>query len=844
MRIGTQIRWDAIIGLTGTPTLRGPPVHCDIQLGGRVDDLRYAIRMMFKSPLFTAVAVLTLAVGIGANAAIYTVVEAVLLEPLPYDEPDELVVLWTKNDEAGQDRYMVSPMDFDDWRTNNTTFESMAAFWPTTGTVTETEGEPVRVNVVYTTENYFSVLGVDPIAGRTLGPDDGPGSAQLVVLAEGFWQRRFGGDPGVVGRTIVLDGTPLEVVGIVASRQTHPEATDLFTNMTWPMQIQSRAARWMSAVGRLQEGTPIDFARSDMIAVARGIEELYPSSNQGWTVTMAPLTEVKVGDTGTALLVLLGATGLILFIACATVANLLLSRSEVRASEMAVRVAFGAPRSRLVRQLLTESLVLALVGAGLGLVVAWVGVDALLRIAPVSLPTEVSIGIDGTVLAVVLGVTLLTGLLFGLAPVVRLLSGDLHTTLRQGGRGAAGRGGHALQRGFVVAQFALALVLAVGAGLLVESFRNLRAVDAGFVPSGVLTAELDLSPAAAPDDLDVIGLYDEYRRRLIDLPGVESVGDASTLPLSEALDYAQVVPLVDRELPEGVEARVFLRPVAPGFFEAMRTPILAGRVFDDRDRLDAPGVVVLNEAFVRRFLPDVDPLGERIGNIQQRWGPLGELHISGDIQESEIIGVVKDMRYDGLREDVPPALYVSGLQSSIRRRTVVVRTMGDPSALVGPMRSTLAELNPTVALTRVQAMSDVVADARSRDRFSTLLLGAFGAIALFLAAIGVYGVLAYAVEQRTGEVGIRMALGADRSNVRSLILSEGVKLIGVGLGIGLLATFALSGTLASLLYGVEPRDPAVYGVVLAVLAVVGLAASFIPAVRATKVDPLTAMRAE
>ncbi|NNK62119.1 MAG: ABC transporter permease [Gemmatimonadetes bacterium] len=809
-----------------------------------MDDVRYAIRKMLKAPLFTAVAVLTLAIGIGANAAIYTVVEAVLLEPLPYEEPDELIVLWTRNDEAGQDRYMVSPMDFDDWRNNSTTFEAMSAFWPTTGTVTEAEGDPVRVNVVYTTEDYFSLLGVNPLSGRTLGPDDGPGSAQVVVLSEGFWQRRFGGDPRIVGQTILLDGTALEVVGIVPGRQTHPEGTDVFTNMTWPMQIQARAARWMSALGRLQEGTSMEIAQSDMVSVARGIEELYPASNSGWTVTMAPLTEVKVGDTRTALLVLLGATGLILFIACATVANLLLSRSEVRASEMAVRVAFGAPRGRLVRQLLTESLVLSLAGAALGLLIARIGVDLLLRIAPVTLPTEVSIGIDGTVLAVVLGVTLLTGVLFGLAPVVRLLSDDVHTTLRQGGRGAAGRGGHGLQRGFVVAQFALALILAVGAGLLVDSFRNLRAIDTGFVASGVLTAELDLSPAAAPDDRDVMNLYDQFRRRIAELPGVEAVGDASTLPLSEALDYAQVVPLVDRELPEGVEARVFLRPVAPGFFDAMRTPVMAGRIFDDRDRLDAPGAVVVNEAFVRRFYPDVDPVGERIGNIQQRWGPLGELHISGDIRESEIIGVVKDMRYDGLREDVPPALYVSGLQSSIRRRTVVVRTMGEPSALVGPMRSALSELNPGVALTRVRAMSDVVADARSRDRFSTLLLGAFGAIALFLAAIGVYGVLAYAVEQRTGEVGIRMALGADRADVRSLILGDGMRLVAAGLGLGLVAALVLSGTLSSLLFGVQPRDPTVYGIVLLVLALVGLAASLIPAMRATRVDPLTAMRAE
>ncbi len=800
--------------------------------------------MMVKSPLFTVVAVGTLALGIGANAAIYTVVEAVLLEPLPYEDPDELAVLWTRNDAAGQDRYMVSPMDFDDWRNNTEGFEGMAAFWPTTGTVTENEGDPVRVGVVYTTEDFFDVLGARPILGRGFTSDDGPGSAQVAVLSEGFWERRFGADPSVVGSAVVLDGGPLEIIGVMPGVQSHPAGTDLWTNMTWPMQIQSRGARWMSAIGRLEDGVTLERATAALASTAAGIAEQYPASNEGWTVTTATLTETKVGDTRAALWVLLGATALILLIACATVANLLLSRAEVRAGEMAVRVAFGAPRGRLVRQLLTESFALAGAGALLGLLFARLGLAALLRIAPVSLPPEVEIGLDGTVLAVVVSVSLATGLLFGLAPIVRLLRKDLHTSIRQGGRGSAGSGGGGLQRSFVVAQFAIAVVLVVGAGLLVRSFQNVRAIDTGFSSTGVLTAELDLSSDAAPEDADVTEFYRAYRERIAALPGVVSVGDASTLPLGEALDYSQIVPLVDREVPEGIEVRTFIRPVSPGFFEAMGTPVIAGRAFDDRDRTDAPGVVLVNEAFARRFLAGIDPVGERIGDVRQRWGPLGEIHLAADIRESEIVGVVKDIPYDGLREEVMPAVYFSGLQSSIRRRSFVIRTTGDPTAIVPAMRRELAAMNPSVALTAIREMDDVLGDAWSRDRFSTVLLGGFGVIALLLAAVGVYGVLAYAVEQRTGEVGIRMALGADASDVRRLILSDALALVGAGLGVGIVGALLLSGTLSSQLYGVEARDPVVYLGVLAVLALVGVVASLVPAQRAAGISPLTAMREE
>ncbi len=808
-----------------------------------MQDLKYGLRMILKNPVFSAVAITTLAIGIGANTAIYTVVEAVLLEPLPFEEPDELTLLWTHNEEQNQTKYMVSPLDFDDWRNQNNTFESMAAYWPSTGTVTEVGGDPTRIRQVFTTENFFQVLGASASYGRTFTPDEGPGSTPVAILSEGFWQRRFGADPSVIGQTLTIDNSPVQIVGVISTGQTFPSGTDVWTQMTWPMQIQSRYARWMSAIGRLDEGTELDAARTDMVSLSSRIAAENPDTNRGWTVTMSSLHDEMVGDTRTALIVLLSATGLVLLIACANVANLLLSRSEVRSREIAVRVAFGAGRARLVRQLLTESLVLAGAGALLGIALGQVSLRGLLSVAPDTLPRENAITMDGTVLGVVVVASLVTGLLFGLAPIVRLLRSDVHTTIRDGARSTSGVGGHRIQNGFVVAQLAMALMLVVGAGLLVQSFSNLRSVDTGFQATDVLTFELDLNTTVAETDDDVINFYDQLRNRLVQLPGVNAVGDASTLPLGEALDYTQPFQLVDRAAAAETETRAAIRPVSPGFFEAMRTPVVAGSVFDETYRKPEPGgngVAVVNEAFVRSFYGGEDPLNDRVAQIGFRFGPLGAIHMS----EAEIIGVVSDVKYEGLRSDPSPAIYVSGLQSSIRRRTLTVRTDNDPGGILALVRREVSAINPSVPLTNVRTMETVLSDAQSRDRFSTLLLTVFGLVALLLASVGVYGVLAYAVEQRRGEVGIRMALGAAAGDVRAMVLADGVKLVAVGLVLGLAGALALSGVLASQLFGVSPREPVIYGSVAGILLVVGLVASFVPAWRATRVDPVVAMKAE
>jgi predicted permease len=677
------------------------------------------------------------------------------------------------------------------------------------------------------------------------GPDDGPGSTQAVILSHGFWQRRFGGDPSIVGRSITMDGNPYEVIGVVREEHTFPADADLWINITWPQQIQTRNARWMSVIGRLAEGQELATARTDMVGVAARIEQANPESNRGWSVTLESLHGEMVGDTRAALLVLLGATGLILLIACANVANLLLSRSEVRAREVAVRVAFGAGRGRLARQLVTESLILAGAGALLGLVIAQIGVRALLALAPVSLPRNASISLDGTVLAVVAGVSLLTGVLFGLAPIVRLLRSSVHHTIRDGGRSTSGASQSRIQSAFVVAQFAMALMLVVGAGLLLRSFENVRRVDVGFVPEGVLTVEVDVSPAVAQANQEVTDFYEQLERRIADLPGVLSVGDASTLPLGEQVDYFYVVNFGEHlELPPELEPRAFRRHVSPGFLEAMRTPIVAGRDFTPLDRNGAPGVILVNETFAQRFYPGEDPIGEMIGDMRNCYGPLGCVHIAADIRESEIVGIVRDAQYEGLRATPSPELYFSGLQSSVRRRTIAIRSTSATAPLLAGVRRELAEMNPTVALTKIQTMDDVLAAAQSRDRFSALLLTMFGVVALLLASVGVYGVLSYAVAQRRSEVGIRMALGADGGDVRGMVLGDGLKLVALGLGVGVIGAVALSGLLASQLFGVNPREPAIYAGVTTTLLVVGLVASFIPAWRATRVDPVIAMRAE
>jgi putative ABC transport system permease protein len=808
-----------------------------------LQDIRHTARSLRRAPGFTTVAALTLALGIGAVTALFSVVNAVLLEPLPYDDAEELMLLWARNPAQGQDRYFVSPQDFHDWRAQNGSFRQLAGFWPTHYTLTAPEAEAARLRLTMASGHFFGVLGAEPLLGRLHGLDDeAAAAASSVVLSHALWRNRFHGDPGIVGQSLMLNGAPYEVVGVAEPGFEFPEGTELWMNMAWDMAtIQSRNARWMSVIGRREPETTLATAQADIDVVTSRLAQQYPASNEGWSATMAPLHEVIVGDARPALLVLMGATALILLIACANVANLQLSRAETRQREVAVRSALGANRSRLARQLITESLILATVGALAGLALAWAALRLLVVIGPANLPRLENVRIDGLVLACAAASTIVTGLVFGLAPVFRLLGADVNETLKEGTRGTAGHEKLKLRNSFVIMEVALAVMLVIGASLLIRSFGNLQAFDPGFNRERVLTLMLDLPRGSYGDDAQVARFYQTLEERLAALPDVQAASVTSTLPLDESVDYYSAFTIEGREPPPlGEQNQAYFRQVGHDFFRTMGVTLLAGRAFSERDREDAPGVVVINETLARQFWPDSDPIGERLTGTQQRFGPLGVMLND----EVEIVGVVDDIRYVGLRESPQPSLYFPYRQAPFRRMTVVVRTSRDPELVIGAVRVAVAEIDPDLPVTRLAAMAQVMEQSVARDRFSMLLLMLFGATALVLANVGIYGVLSYSVAQRSRELGIRMALGAHRGVVRGMVLRQALRLIGVGVAVGLAAAMALSRVLESQLFGVSARDPLTFAGVAVLLATVALAASYLPARRATSVDPIVALRNE
>jgi len=808
-----------------------------------LQDAKYTLRSLRSAPGFTAVSVLTLALGIGAVTSIFSVVNAVLLRPLPYDQPDELVLLWSRNPAQGQERYFVAPMNFNDWRHQNSAFEAMAGFWPTFGTLTAPGEDPERLRLHMVTGEFFPLLRQTPFLGRLFGPDDEtPGATYYAVLSHSLWSNRFNGDRDIVGRAITINGSPVEVLGVTQPGFAFPDDAQVYTNVNWDIgTAQSRYARWMSVIGRLRPQVTLAEAQADMDVITARLAEEYPGPNQGWSSMMAPLHDVVVGDVGSALVVLLGATALILLIACANVANLTLSRAETRLREVAVRAALGAARGRIARQLLTESLMLALFGALLGMAATWAALRGLVALSPASLPRVDEIGIDATVLLFALASTLLTGVLFGLVPAMRLVGADMNEVLKEGTKGTASGEKLRLRAGFVVMEVALAVMLVIGAGLLIRSFGKLQAFDPGFNPQGILTLMLDLPPGAYADDAAVVQLYEGLEERLRALPDVQAVSMTSTLPMDESVDYYQTFVLPDREPPPPGELnQAYYRQVGYDFFRVMGVRLLAGRPFTAQDREDSPGVVIINQTLARQYWPDSDPIGEHIAGTANRFGPLGVM-LKDDV---EIVGVVEDMRYVGLRDNPQPSLYFPVRQAPFRRMTVLLRTDRDPASVAGSVRAAVAELDPGLPVTRVATMEQVMERALAQDRFSMLLLVLFGAAALALAAVGIYGVLSYSVEQRTRELGIRMALGAAGAEVRGLVLRQASVMIALGIAAGLAAALALSRVLESQLFGVSAHDPLTYAGVAALLTAIAFAASYLPARRATTVDPIEALRNE
>ncbi len=803
-----------------------------------LQDLRYAARTLLRARGFTLAVLLTLALGIGATTAMFGVVHGVLLRPLSFPAPDRLVMVWERNPEGTRDRNSVSPANVAEWREQSTTFEGLAAFVRFPASLTG-QGEPEAVQGQAVTPNFFSLLRVRPALGRAfLSGDENGGDAAAdtptpVILSHELWARRYNADPGIIGRVIMVSDASATVIGVM------PPGTDVLDSRPalWiPISIDPETTgRYLSVVGRLKDGATLEHARAEMGAVARRLSAAKPENNLDWSVNVVPLHDDTVGEARPALLVLLGAVGLLLLIACANVANLLLARASVRRKELALRVSLGATRGRLVRQMLTEALLLAVAGGALGVLAAVWGTRLLLNALPdgVAIPRTEQVGFSVPVFAFAAGVTLLTGALFGMAPALAAGDGSAHHDLKDASRGAtAGPGRGRLRGAIVVSQVALAVVLLAGAGLLGRSFWRLLSVDTGIHAERVLTARVSLPNARYEEPERRVVFNDELFRRVDALPGVSAVGSVGWLPMTGDKS-ATGFTVAGRPAPEpGKEPGADIRSVGGDYFRVLGVPLVRGRLFTGADGVAAPRVFVVNQAFVREHFPGEDPLGRRVA-VQWDEDPVGE-----------IVGVVGDERESGPASKAAPAIYFWHAQDPWSSFSLLVRTSGEPGALSAAVAREVQAVDPLLPVDAVRPMTSVVSDVVARPRLNAVLLGAFAAAALLLAALGIYGVIAYGVSQRTREIGVRVALGATPREVLRMVVGQGVRMAAVGLGVGLLVALAATRLMRGMLFGVEPGDPLTLAAVLAGLGAVALLASSLPARRAARVDPLQALRAE
>ncbi len=819
----------------------------EVRGGGMIEtlwqDIKYAARGLAKHKAFTAVAVITLALGIGANTAIFSVVNELLLRPLPYADAERLVMLWEVTPE-GRNQNTTSRANFRGWREQNTTFEKMSAFTDQRLNLTGV-GEAEEITVQFATPELFDVLGVQPFVGRGMTAADGQaGASQVAILGYGIWQRRFGGDPTVVGKQITLNGASITVAGVlprsfqwhIKSKSGTGRAAEIWMPLTMPTEGPGVRGRFLSAVGRLKPGVSIEQAAADLKTIHARLEQDSPQFNHGYRTEVIPLREQFVGNVRIALWILLGAVGFVLLIACANVANLVLSRAAARAKEIALRTALGASRTRIIRQLLTESLMLALLGSISGLLLAWWGMRALVAISPRDLISLQSVGINFTVLAWTLGISLLTGVVFGLAPALEATRLNLNDSLKEGGKGTGGEGarGRRLRGAFVVTEVALALVLLASAGLLIKSFLRMQAIDTGFNTDNVLTMVLRLPAAKYKTDPEVVTFFRNISDRVKTLPGVESAGIVNYLPLYGGLGAATGFTVEGRPpLPPGRDLSTNVRVSDADYFKVMRIPLLRGRNFTDAETREVKSVVLISESLAQKYFPGEEPLGQRV-KVQMSEKPV----------PAEIIGIVGDVRYDSLIDNAEPTTYMPHPDLTYEFMTLVIRTSGDPTALAPAVQREVRSLDPEQPISDVRTMNQVMAETVGRARFSTLLLGLFAALATVLAAVGIFGVMNYSLSLRTREIGLRMALGAQPAQVLVLMLRQGLSLTLIGTVIGLASAFALTRLLSSLLFGVTAADPATFGGIVVLLIIVSLIACYLPARRAMRIDPLIALRSE
>ena len=811
-------------------------------------DFRHALRMLLRNPGFTVVAVLTLALGIGANTAIFSVINSVLLHPLPYHDPDNLVMVWESNSQHRNPHNTVSPPNFLDWQSRNTVFSSMAFVFDERDNLTG-NGEPQEVVVQDVSASFFSLLGVDPIIGPGFTPENGqPGHANVVILSYGLWKERFAGDPAVVGKSILLNGHPETVVGVapqnfnwfIKDGSLTGAKPQMWSPFVFPQSFHDhkQIGRFMTVVARLHPGATHSQAKTQMNAIAARLEQEYSDFNGHWGVNVVPLRQQISGDLRPALLVLFGAVAFVLLIACANVSSLLLARAASREREMAIRTAIGASRWRIARQLLMESLLLALIGGGIGVALAVWGTNALLAASPRNLLDLRFVSMDLHVLTFALAATLLAGLLFGFLPSYISAHSRISETLKEGGRGSSSANRRAFARNaFVVAQLGLALVLLTGSGLLIRSFVRLIGVDPGFDTGHLLTFKIALPRSKYGTDPLRMAFFQQLLARISAVPGVRSASMESFPPLTGlgAATGVHVLSQPSLALSDLPVANVGV--VGPDYFATMSIPLRVGRLFNAQELAEEKHVTIINQAFADKYLHGVNPLGQKAAIYMKSFA-------ENEIQPSEIIGVVGDVHQIGLDTSPEPTVYWPHPELVMSGMTILVRTSNDPLAMVSAVRNELQQIDPELPMAAVAPMDQLLADSLSRSRFTMLLLGIFAAVALVLAAVGIYGLIAYSVTQRTQELGIRIALGAQRRDVLRLVLGQGTRLTLLGVTVGVLAGLGFARLLSTLLFGVSATDPLTFACVAALLGLVGLAACYIPARRATRVDPIVALRYE
>jgi predicted permease len=795
-------------------------------------DFRFSLRSLLKRPGFTAIALLALALGIGANTAIFSLVNAVILQPLPYRDPDRLISIYGTRNRSSQGS--VGPTDFLDYRSQNKTFEQFAASGSMMLPMNLTgSGEPERLNASIITGNYFDTFGVRPALGRGFSlENEKTGQDHVTVLSHAFWQTRFGGDPNIVNKTINLDGKAYEVLGVMPAEVVLPQPAQLWVPLNFDAdpEMKMRNARFLRGIGRLKEGVTLDQAQTDTDLIAAQLEQQYPDSNTGWSLRLIPLREILVGGSRTMLFILFGAVGFVLLIACANVANLLLVRAAARQKEIAMRTALGASRLRIIRQMITESLLLAIFGGALGALLAVAGVKLLVSLGEDNIPRTANVKIDATVLAFTLLISLATGLLFGLAPAIRTMKENLVDALKDGIRGGSEATVKNRTRSLlVVFESAIAVMLLIAAGLLIRSLVALQNVDPGFDPNNVLTLRVDLPRQKYNTPEKASNFFEQLETRVAGLPGVEAVGLITDLPLSGEA----------RDMPYRVEGRpatsdiafVDFRRVNKNYFSAMRIPLRRGRNFTEQEVRQSDKAIVVSQAFVDSVFPNEEALGKRL------------IIWSGIRNEPyEIIGIVGDTRYQSLQGEPSATMYVPTREFLFVN--LVIRTQGDPLSLVGGVRKEVNALDPDQPIAAIRPMTEWVAMSAAGARYRTTLLGLFALLAMILAATGIYGVMSYSVAQRTQEIGVRMALGARPLDVLKLVVRQGMMLALIGVIVGLAGALALTRVMSSLLFGVTERDPITFVAVAALLIVVAFISCFVPAHRATRVDPLIALRCE